>query len=97
MLFRSVEAVTKNVLFLKISCSYRNDNFSQCFKSSGLLLCVFGQIVSSVLKDHPKLPSPEDEAAVILQNVRYYKPNDAMSHLRRNEFCYTSFDHFSTL
>ena len=44
----------------------------------------FGQIVSSVLKDHPKLPRPEDEATVILQNVRDYKPNDAMSHFRRN-------------
>jgi hypothetical protein len=70
---------------------------SQCFKSSGLLLCVFGQIVSSVLKDHPKLPRPEDEDTVILQNVRDYKPNDAMSHLRRSEFCCTTFDLFSTL
>ena len=59
MLFRNVEAVVKNVLFCKILCSYRNDNFSECFESSGLVLCVFGQIVSSVLKDHPKLPSPE--------------------------------------
>jgi len=97
MLFRNVEAVTKNVLFCEILCSYRNDNFSECFESSGLLLCVFGQIVSSVLKDHPKLPSPEDEDTVIIQNVRDYKPNDAMSLLRRNEFCYTSFDHFNTL
>jgi hypothetical protein len=97
MLFKNVEAVKKNVSFCKILCSYRNDNFSECFKSSGLLPCVFGQIVSSVLKDHPKLPRPEDEDTVILQNVRDYKPNDAMSHLRRNEFCYTSFDHFSTL
>jgi len=53
---------------------------------SSLLDCysVFGQIVSGVLKDHPKLPSPEDEATLILQNVRNYKLNDAMLHLRRN-------------
>ena len=97
MLFRNVEAVKKDALFCKILCSYRNDNFSECFKSSGLLLCVFGHIVSIVLKDHPKLARPEDEDTVILQNIRDYKRNDAMSHLRRSEFCYTSFDHFSTL
>jgi len=97
MLFRNVEAVKKNVLFCKILCSYRIDNFSECFKSSGLLLCLFGQIVSSVLKDHPKLPRPDDEDTMILQNVRDYKPKDAMSHVRRSEFCYTSFDHFNTL
>ena len=84
MLFRNMEAVKENVLFCKILCSCRNDNFSECSKSSGVLLCVFGQIVSSVLKDHPELPRPEDEDTMILQNVMNYKPNDAMSHFRRN-------------
>jgi len=96
-LFRNVEAFKKNVLFYKIPCFYKNYNFSECFQSSGLLLCVFGQIVSSVLTDHPTLPRPEDEDTMIRQNVGDYKPNDVMLHLRRNEFCYTSFDYFSTL
>jgi hypothetical protein len=92
-----MEAFTKNVLFCKILCTYRSDYFSECFKSSGLLLCVFGQIVSIVLNDHPRLPNPENEDTMILQNVMDYKPNDAMAHPRITEFCYTSFDHFITL
>ena len=58
LLFRNVKAVIKNVLFCKILWSDRNDNFSECFRSFGLLLCVFGQTFSSVLKDLPRLSKP---------------------------------------
>jgi hypothetical protein len=92
-----VEAVTKNISFCKILCSYGNDNCSECLNSSGLLPFVSGQIVSSVLKDNPRLSNPENEDIMILQNVMDYKPDDVMSHPRITELCYTSFGHFITL
>jgi hypothetical protein len=97
MLFRNVEAVKKNVLFCKIVCFYEMITSQNVPSLLDCYSVFFGQILSIVLKGYPKLPRSEDENTMILQNVWDYKPNDAMSHLRRNEFFYTSFDHFSAL